>query len=192
MLVFVVILNLLISFKRRSDFVGRNGNDSDSKSSWGTADLETLVLWHWATRRQPCCPQELTVQVQERKAGLGMGRKKQEPAYFVKNFYCASACWTICLWSLLKLNKARTHTSCVCLVHDSFLRRSSAQHIIFLVQLPYLSKHWYIKDTSMPNLQYCFEGYIRMMDVMPDLIQQVLNSSPFSLLLFCQKNFSPF
>ena len=35
MLVVVVILNLLIGFKRRSDFVGRNGNYSDSRIKLG-------------------------------------------------------------------------------------------------------------------------------------------------------------
>ena len=56
------------------------------ESSWGTVDWETLALWHWATRRQPCCPQELTVQLQERKAGLGMGRRSRNLLILLKTF----------------------------------------------------------------------------------------------------------
>lgn len=88
------------------------------ESSWGTVDWETLALWHWATRRQPCCPQELTVQLQERKAGLGMGRRSRNLLILLKTFtvlwpvelYACGLCWNwtkpgptsvVCAWFMI-------------------------------------------------------------------------------------------
>lgn len=173
------------------------------ESSWGTADLETVALclqqltWrHWLCGTgklgdSPVVPRSSQSSCKRGKQVWVWDGRSRKLLILLKTF---TVLWPVELYACglcLKLNKARTHTSCVCLVHDSFPRRSSAQHLIFLVQLPYLSKHWHIKGTSRPNLQYCFESYIKMMDVMPDLIQQC--SIPL-LFLFCSARniFSPF
>lgn len=98
------------------------------ESRWRTGNFRTLALC-WALGTGQLGDSSFVPRSSQRGCKRGkqdwVWEGRSRSASFVKKTsYCALACWTICLWPLLKLNKARTHTTCVCLVHDSFLRRS--------------------------------------------------------------------
>ena len=70
------------------------------ESSWGTANLETLALWHWATRKQPVVPRSSQSSCKRRKQDWiweGRGRKllillKTFPVLWSVELYACGLC----------------------------------------------------------------------------------------------------
>lgn len=162
------------------------------ESSWGTADLETLTLWHWATRKQPVVPRSSQSSCKRRKQDWiweGRGRKllillKTFTVLWSVELYTCGLCWNwtkpgptpvVCAWFMIVFLEGQ--------VPSTFFSLSSSltspntdtsrahQGLIFSIVLKVILRWW----------MSCLTWYNRCS--IPLL---------FLFFLFCLKNFSPF